>query len=84
MSPSGVDSILIEGMRTAFLLIGPLVLAVALAGIITAVLQGVTLIHDPASAYAIRLITVVLVYFTLGGSFLESLRRLCELAFRGG
>lgn len=84
MTPGDIDNILIEGIRTAFLLIGPLVLAVALAGIITAVLQGMTLVHDPASAYAVRLITVVLVYFALGGSFIESLRRLCELAFRGG
>lgn len=44
-----------EGMRTLFLICGPCLLAVALAGILSGVLQTVTAIHESAISYVFKL-----------------------------
>jgi flagellar biosynthesis protein FliQ len=54
-----LQDVVAEGLRTLFLICGPCLVAVALAGILSGVLQTVTAIHESAISYVLKLAALV-------------------------
>ena len=77
-----LDDVLWHGARTLFLVVTPFVAGISLAALLTAVLQAATSVQEPATLYAIKVVTlVVLLYFFLPVAS-RSLVTLAEIAFR--
>ena len=71
------------GVRVLFLLAVPVVMAVAVAGTIISALQSATTIKDPAGAYAMRLIALVITIYLMYPAFSRSLADLVRLCWGG-
>lgn len=66
-----VADIMREGMVVALKLVGPILLLSMLAGILVAIFQAVTQIHEQSLAFIVKLTIVVLILVIAGGRMLE-------------
>lgn len=66
--------ILREGVSVALKLGGPMLVLSMLVGILVAVFQAVTQIHEQSLAFILKLIVVVLILLVGGGWMLETLQ----------
>ena len=66
--------ILREGVGVALKLGGPMLILSMLVGILVAIFQAVTQIHEQSLAFILKLIVVVLLLLVGGGWMLESLQ----------
>ncbi|WKZ57180.1 MAG: flagellar biosynthetic protein FliQ [Bdellovibrionota bacterium] len=76
MVDSETYALLREGLRVLFLIGLPIVVAAMIAGVLSGIFQGSTLITDPAVGYTLRLLAVVGVIalvMTTGFSLLQNL-----------
>ena len=73
--------LLVEALRVLFVVCLPVIVALALAGTLVSALQGVTGLNDSASAYALRLIVLVMVLYFFFSSMSESIVNLARMAF---
>ena len=69
-----------QGFRALVVAGAPVLIAASVAGILMAVLQSATNIHDSASAYAARLLGICIVFFLMYQSIWMTLTSLMELA----
>lgn len=77
-----LEIVLHDGLKALFLISVPLVAGVALAGTLTAAVQGATSLHDSATAYAVRLLALVVVLYLYLPAFLTQIAALAQYAFR--
>lgn len=75
-------TILVEGLRTLFLLAVPILVVVSLAGTIISIFQSATNMPEPALGYAARILALVAVLYFMLPSFSRSLIELAQLAWR--
>ena len=68
-----VVDIMREAILVALKLGGPVLLLSLLAGILVAIFQAVTQIHEQSLAFIVKLIIVVLILVVAGGWMLETL-----------
>ncbi len=68
-----VVDIMREAILVALKLGGPILLLSMLAGILVAIFQAVTQIHEQSLAFIVKLIIVVLILVVAGGWMLETL-----------
>lgn len=62
-----------EGVSVAIMLSAPVLLLSMLVGILVAIFQGVTQIHEQSLSFILKLIVVVLVLLVGGGWMMETL-----------
>lgn len=83
MSNVTLYQVMLEALRTLFLMGVPVVIALSIAGTILGALQSATSVHEPALAYGAKLLTlVVLLYFFLP-HVAESLLSLMRMVLHG-
>lgn len=68
-----VADIMREAMVVALKLGGPILVLSMLAGILVAIFQAVTQIHEQSLAFIVKLVIVVLILVVAGGWMLETL-----------
>lgn len=68
-----VVDIMREGIGVAIRLAGPLLLLSMLVGIVVAIFQAVTQIHEQSLAFILKLIVIVIILLAAGGWMLETL-----------
>ena len=68
-----VVDIMREAILVALKLGGPILLLSMLAGILVAIFQAVTQIHEQSLAFIVKLVIVVLILVVAGGWMLETL-----------
>lgn len=68
-----VSAILREGIFVALKIGGPLLILSMLIGVLIAIFQAVTQIHEQTLAFAIKLSVIVLVFMIFGGRMLDML-----------
>ena len=73
MDTTVVMSVMRDAVGVTLKLGGPMLLLSMLVGVVVAVLQAVTQIHEQTISFALKLIVVVLVLLVGGGWMLETL-----------
>ena len=74
MSTGQIIDVFRDGVSLAIRLSAPILLACMLIGVLVAILQAVTQIHEQSIQFILKIVAVVLI-LSLGGSYmLESLR----------
>ena len=73
--------ILRQGTGVALMLGGPILLLSMLVGILVAIFQAVTQIHEQSLSFILKLIVVVLVLLVAGGWMLETLMDFARYLF---
>ena len=73
MDPTQVGEVLREGVFVALKIGAPLLLLSMLVGVLVAIFQAVTQIHEQTIAFALKLVVVVLVCLIFGGRMLDIL-----------
>lgn len=68
-----VGGVLREGVMVALKLGGPMLILSMLIGVLTAIFQAVTQIHEQTLAFVLKLLVIVLVCLLAGGWMLETL-----------
>ena len=68
-----VGAVLREGVMVALKLGGPMLILSMLIGVLTAIFQAVTQIHEQTLAFVLKLLVIVLVCLLTGGWLLETL-----------
>ena len=68
-----VSDIMREAMVVALKLGGPILVLSMLAGILVAIFQAVTQIHEQSLAFIVKLIIVILILVVAGGWMLETM-----------
>ena len=81
MNTNAVGDILREGLLVAIKLAGPTLLACMAVGVITAIFQAVTQIHEQSLAFILKLIVVFLFLLIGGGWMLQSLQEFTYYVF---
>ena len=74
MDTTVVMSVMRDAVGVTLKLGGPMLLLSMLVGVVVAVLQAVTQIHEQPISFALKLIVVVLVLLVGGGWMLETLQ----------
>ena len=74
MDTTVVMSLMRDAVGVTLKLGGPMLLLSMLVGVVVAVLQAVTQIHEQTRSFALKLIVVVLVLLVGGGWMLETLQ----------
>ena len=74
MNPSDVGSVMHEALLVVVKLAGPTLLMCMLVGIITAIFQAVTQIHEQSLAFILKLIVVFTFLLIGGGWMLQNLQ----------
>lgn len=74
MDTTAVTNMLQEAVGVAIKLGGPMLLLSMLVGVVVAILQAVTQIHEQTIGFVLKLIVVVLVLLIGGGWMLETLQ----------
>ena len=74
MDTTVVMSVMRDAVGVTLKLGGPMLLLSMLVGVVVAVLQAVTQIHEQTISFALKLIAVVLVLLVGGGWMLETLQ----------
>ena len=73
--------ILRQGVGVALKIAGPLLVLSMLVGILVAIFQAVTQIHEQSLSFILKLIVVVLVLLVGGGCMLENLQDFARYLF---
>ncbi|MBM6723423.1 MULTISPECIES: flagellar biosynthetic protein FliQ [Oscillospiraceae] len=73
--------ILRQGVGVALKIAGPLLVLSMLVGILVAIFQAVTQIHEQSLSFILKLIVVVLVLLVGGGWMLENLQDFARYLF---
>lgn len=81
MSEIQFAEILREGVFVAIKVAGPMLLLSMVAGIIVAIFQAVTQIHEQSLAFTLKLIMIIIVLVFYGGSMMETLLEYCQNIF---
>ena len=76
-----VVDILREGVGVALKLGAPLLLLSMLVGILVAIFQAVTQIHEHSLSFILKMIVVVLILLAAGGWMLETLKDFTRYLF---
>ena len=76
-----VVDILREGVGVALKLGAPLLLLSMLVGILVAIFQAVTQIHEHSLSFLLKMIVVVLILLAAGGWMLETLKDFTRYLF---
>ena len=76
-----VVDILREGVGVALKLGAPLLLLSMLVGILEAIFQAVTQIHEQSLSFILKMIVVVLILLAAGGWMLETLKDFTRYLF---
>ena len=76
-----VVDILREGVGVALKLGAPLLLLSMLVGILAAIFQAVTQIHEQSLSFILKMIVVVLILLAAGGWMLETLKDFTRYLF---
>lgn len=76
-----VADIMREAMVVALKLGGPILVLSMLAGILVAIFQAVTQIHEQSLAFIVKLLVVILVLLIGGGWMLETLQDYARYLF---
>ena len=76
-----VVDILREGVGVALKLGAPLLLLSMLVGILVAIFQAVTQIHEQSFSFILKLMVVVLILLAAGGWMLETLKDFTRYLF---
>ncbi|MCI8914174.1 MAG: flagellar biosynthesis protein FliQ [Lawsonibacter sp.] len=83
MDTNQITTLLREGVWVAIKLVGPMLLLSMLVGVLIAIFQAVTQIHEQTISFILKLTVVILVLLVGGGWMMENLldysRRLFEL-----
>ena len=83
MDTNQITTLLREGVWVAIKLVGPMLLLSMLVGVLIAIFQVVTQIHEQTISFILKLTGVILVLLVGGGWMMENLldysRRLFEL-----
>ena len=83
MDTNQITTLLREGVWVAIKLVGPMLLLSMLVGVVIAIFQAVTQIHEQTISFILKLTVVILVLLVGGGWMMENLldysRRLFEL-----
>lgn len=79
---SALEQVMIQGFRVLFMLSLPVLIVASLSGILVGALQAATSIRDPASAYAVRLLALIVVFYAFSSTIAQQLTNLAEMAFR--
>lgn len=74
MDVSNVTDIFRDGIGVALRIAGPMLLMSMAVGVIVAILQAVTQIHEQSISFLLKLVVVVL-FLVLGGSWMMDLLR---------
>lgn len=74
MDTSAVMDILRDGVGVAIRLAGPMLILSMLVGVLVAIFQAVTQIHEQTIAFVLKLLVVVAVLLLGGGWMLETLQ----------
>ena len=81
MDPAQITDILREGIFVAIKLGGPLLILSMLVGILVAIFQAVTQIHEQTLSFVLKLIVVVLICVVGGGWMLTTLQEYTLMLF---
>ena len=81
MNPSDVGSVMHEALLVVVKLAGPTLLMCMLVGIITAIFQAVTQIHEQSLAFILKLIVVFMFLLIGGGWMLQNLQEFTYYVF---
>ena len=83
MDTNQITTLFREGVWVAIKLVGPMLLLSMLVGVLIAIFQAVTQIHEQTISFILKLTVVILVLLVGGGWMMENLldysRRLFEL-----
>ena len=74
MSSGMIETVLREALLVVVKLAGPTLLACMLVGVVSAIFQAVTQIHEQSLAFILKLIVVVLFLLIGGGWMLQNLQ----------
>jgi len=77
-----IAEFLILALRTLFVLVVPLVVIASVAGTLVSAIQSATTVQDPATAYVVRMVAVVLALYLLFPLFSQSFLTLLNAALR--
>ena len=81
MDPSHITDVLREGIFVAIKLGGPLLILSMLVGILVAIFQAVTQIHEQTLSFVLKLIVVVLICVVGGSWMLTTLQEYTLMLF---
>jgi flagellar biosynthetic protein FliQ len=81
MEPTQVGDVLREGIFVALKIGAPLLLLSMLVGVMVAIFQAVTQIHEQTISFALKLTMVVLVCLLFGGRMLDTLLEYSKYLF---
>ena len=81
MNATIVADVLREGLMVAVKLAGPVLLGCMLIGIITAIFQAVTQIHEQSLGFILKLVMVMLFLLIAGGWMLQTLKEYTYYVF---
>ena len=81
MNPSDVGSVMHEALLVTVKLAGPTLLMCMLVGVITAIFQAVTQIHEQSLAFILKLIVVFMFLLIGGGWMLQNLQEFTYYVF---
>lgn len=81
LSPE-IQTLLFEALRTLYMILLPLVVAISLSGALISFLQSASTVQEQALSYAVRLLAFVLMLYLLLPMFSESLTLLARRAFQ--
>lgn len=81
MDTSMVGSILHDGLVVAVKLAGPILIGCMLIGIVIAIFQAVTQIHEQSLGFILKLIVVMLFLLIAGGWMLQTLKEYTYYVF---
>jgi type III secretory pathway component EscS len=77
-----LHSIFLQAFRSFFLIMLPILGALALTGLIFGALQASFAVQDPTSAYAVKVVALVAILYFFLPAFIGAVLRLAELAYR--
>ena len=81
MSAEQVMEIMKEAMLVAFEIAGPLLIISIAVGLLVAIFQAVTQIHEQSLSFILKLLVVILVLLVGGGWMLETLQDFTRYLF---
>ena len=74
MDPTQVADLLRDGVNVALKLVSPMLLLSMLVGVVVAIFQAVTQIHEQTIGFVLKLIIVVGVLLVAGGWMMDTLQ----------
>ncbi len=73
MTPMEISDVLRDGIFVALKIGGPLLILSMLVGVLVAIFQAVTQVHEQTIAFAFKLAVIIIVCLMFGNRMLESL-----------